>query len=362
MRPGKLIMSLLILTGFFCTAQTGVVVIDSMLSSGIYRKYALYIPNSYDSSKAVPLVIDLHDLSSTPGQQQSNSDFMSVADTAGFMVLNPQGTSANPYWNAGLINGSPFDVQFISDVIDSLDALYFIDNNKIYACGMGNGGIMSYYLACNLPAKITAIASVAGTMYGNWFNACKPYRTIPVMEIHGTQDAVIPYEGSTLYVPVDSVIKKWSRHNKCSVSPATFTVPNSNTSDNSTAVNYLYQGGIDNSTVELYKISGGSHSWPGSIPVVPNTNLDFKASVEIWRFFRQFKLNQFVTNVGLMEYKNNLSLDVYPNPVTDRLIVSEIKNAAYSITDATGKNVMENTTDGTIEVTNLIPGIYCLRI
>ena len=49
------------------------------------------------------------------------------------------------------------------DLIDYMVNNYSVDKQRIYACGLSNGGFMSYYLACNLPNKIAAIASVAGS-------------------------------------------------------------------------------------------------------------------------------------------------------------------------------------------------------
>jgi polyhydroxybutyrate depolymerase len=355
------LLLILILSGYLGSAQTGVLVTDSIHSSGVFRKFYFYIPASYDSLNAVPLLIDLHDLSANAQSQQSNSGFMMVSDTAGFLLVNPQGSGVSPYWNAGLSSGSPYDVQFISDLIDSLSARFVINSNRVYACGFGNGGIMSYYLSCGLYSKIAAIASVAGTMNGNWFNSCNPNRAVPVMEINGTQDATVPYQGSSLYVPVDSVIKSWRLHNKCSSTPVTYSVADTNTTDNSTAVNVRYTGGIDNSTVELFTVTGGSHSWPGSVPVVPSTNLDFSASAEIWRFFRQFSLSQFTTKVGVNEHAQ-LAVRIFPNPSSTELIIDGMGASVFSVMSADGKKVAEGIVHGVLDISQLQNGIYYLTL
>ena len=347
--------------GYLGSAQTGVLVTDSIHSSGVFRKFYFYIPASYDSVNAMPLLIDLHDLSAGAQSQQSNSGFMMVSDTAGFLLVNPQGSGTSPYWNAGLSGGSPYDVQFISDLIDSLGARFMVNSNRVYACGFGNGGIMSYYLSCALHSKIAAIASVAGTMYGNWFSSCNPNRAVPVMEIHGTQDGTVPYQGSTLYVPVDTVIKSWRIHNKCGVTPATYSIADTNTSDNSTAVNMRYTGGIDNSTVELFRVTGGSHSWPGSLPVIPSTNLDFSASAEIWRFFRQFTLSQFTTKVGTGELTQS-PMRLFPNPATTEMIIEGAGSSVFFILSADGRKVAEGILNGVLDISRLQNGIYYLCI
>ncbi|MDP6908623.1 MAG: hypothetical protein QF371_03915, partial [Flavobacteriales bacterium] len=75
-----------------------------------------------------------------------------MADTAGFLLVHPQGTqdgSGLNYWNTGW-GGTVDDVSFTAALIDSLSAEYSINADRVYSTGMSNGGFMSYYLACNL--------------------------------------------------------------------------------------------------------------------------------------------------------------------------------------------------------------------
>ncbi len=328
----KIAICLICLTGLIMEAQNGVVYLDSIMSGGIKRKFRVYVPNSYNGSTAVPLVFNLHGYTSNAMQQEAYSNFMPIADTAKFIVVCPDGTGAsnNQFWNAGFGSG-PNDVQFISELIDSVKSSYNIDLNSVYSCGMSNGGIMSYYLACNLPNRIAAIASVTGSMLNLWFS-CTPSRPFPVMEIHGTGDATVPYNGDATFAPIDNVITKWSTFNNCNLTPITYSVPNINTSDNSTAVNYKYIGGTSGSNVELYKVTGGSHSWPGAFPIFSNTNQDFSASVAIWLFFRKYKLNQFIPNVGINELKNvDNSLTLFPNPANGILNIVSSTSTINSI-------------------------------
>ncbi|MBL7920309.1 MAG: T9SS type A sorting domain-containing protein [Bacteroidia bacterium] len=362
MRLKKLIItSLFLMTGFFYYAQNGVTIVDSIKSNNIMRKFRLYVPNSY-TGQAVPLILNLHGYTSNSAQQQPYSNFMPIADSAKFLIVYPDGKApfGQQYWNAGF-GGSENDVLFMNDLIDSLDLIYNIDLNRVYSCGMSNGGIMSYYLACNLPNRIAAIASVTGSMLNVW-STCAPTRPFPVMEIHGTSDGTVPYNGDGTFVPIDSVIKKWRIHNNCTVAPATFSVPNISTSDNSTAVNYKYINGNMGATVELYKVTGGSHSWPGALPVIANTNQDFNASVEIWRFFRQYKLNQFLPGVGFSEnlLKNNIS--VFPNPVTEKITVQGVSEIRLKVIDVVGKTIIAENSVNSVDVSMLTPGIYFLNV
>ena len=77
-------------------------------------------------------------------------------------VVYPQGI--NNSWNVGVAwdNNNSDDVGFIRVLIDSVAANFIIDLDRVYACGMSNGGYMAYELACHLSDKIAAFGSVTG--------------------------------------------------------------------------------------------------------------------------------------------------------------------------------------------------------
>lgn len=351
--------SLLVLTGFFVVSQTGVTISDSIKSNNIYRKYRLYIPTAYNSSQAVPLLFNLHGYTSNATQQQYYGNFMPIADTANFIMVLPEGTtvSGNQYFNAGFGPGAN-DVLFMSDLIDSLKLNYNIDNNRVYSCGMSNGGIMSYYLACNLPNRFAAIASVTGSMLNGWFT-CIPNRPFPVMEIHGTNDATVPYNGDATFSNTDSVVKKWAKFNNCNLTPITTSVANTNTTDGATAINYRYTNGNSGAEVELYKVINGAHTWPGAGFVIGTTCMDFNASVEIWRFFRKYKLNLLVSSVKENDLSN--SIKVYPNPANELVNIVGVELDKVEIYSLIGNKVKEITSSTSIEIKDLPNGVYFIH-
>jgi polyhydroxybutyrate depolymerase len=363
MKKAKLYLSLFILTGFFVTAQTGVTVVDSIYSGSQYRTYRLYRPTSYTGTQAYPLVLNLHGYTSTSFAQQYYGNFMPVADTAKFLIVHPQGTkdgSNQPYWNAGISPTGVNDLLFLSQLIDSLKTIYNIDPNSIYSAGMSNGGFMSNYLACNLSNKITAIAGVTGTMFSTFSSTCNPGRPVPAMHIHGTADGTVPYNGGSGAIAVDTLTKLWRIKNNCNPVPTTSAVPNINTSDGCTADHFLWAGGTLGATNELYRINGGGHTWPGATTIIGVTNQDFNASVEIWRFFRKYKLNMFTSTIK--EYGNELLFSVYPNPTSDIITINTDEEVSLSLYDITGKNLIQQTKQKTLSMITLETGIYFLHI
>lgn len=344
-------------------AQTSLT--DSIYAGGQYRKFILYVPAIYNASSPTPLVINMHGLGSNMMQQQLYGNFMPIADTANFLVVHPQGTtlSGQTFWNAGFGASFVDDVSFLSNLIDSLKLGYNIDLNRVYSTGMSNGGYMSHTLACSLSNRIAAIASVTGSMVIPQYNSCNPGRPVPVMQIHGTADPTVPYNGNASSAPIDSVVNYWRRNAQCNPTPQFSNVPNTNTSDGCTAEHYVYTGGLSGTTIELYKVIGGEHTWPGSPFIIGVTNQDFSASVEIWRFFRRYRLNQ-LTSVNEPDQLADL-LRIYPNPSNGLVQLahpSHVRIESVQVTDLTGKVLETQLYKGSVNLEGYAPGIYFLGI
>ena len=278
----------------------------TMIHDNLEREYILYIPNSYTGNESVPLVLNLHGYTSNAGEQMIYSNLVEVADTANFLLVHPMGTTNEfnePFWNSWEI-AEVDDIGFLSSLIDYLATEYNIDLNRVYSTGMSNGGYMSYTLACRLSEKIAAIASVTGSMYVNQPLLCNPEHPIPVMQIHGTMDLTVPYIGSLNSESIDDAISYWVSFNQCSPNSSFSTLPDINTTDLCYAEHYVYSNGNNGSSVELYKIVNGGHTWPGAyIPLTGiNTNQDFSASEKIWQFFSKYDINGLIESVNLNEY------------------------------------------------------------
>lgn len=355
------------------SAKSQLTVFDTITSGGLERDFRMYIPASYDGSEAVPLVLNLHGYSSDNFGQALYANFNPVADTAGFITVLPNGTIDGfgfRYWNCFISDGIGVDdVQFISDLIDSISATYHIDPNRIYSTGMSNGGFMSHTLACELSDKIAAIASVAGVMSKARLSTCNAEHNMPVMQIHGTADPTVPYDGNADWVSADSIVKYWAGHNHCNAEPTFSEVPDVITTDLCTAEHYIYGGCYKGITTELYKIIGGEHTWPGTaIIFLGVTNQDINACAEIWKFFSRYRLDELT---AIDENNGNEIHDMYlqPNPFANAFTLQidpEMKIHQVSVYDYTGR-IIFSTTD--LDQTNLIlntenwmKGIYIVSL
>jgi polyhydroxybutyrate depolymerase len=302
-------------------------VTGTITHDNIARNYRLTIPSAYDGSSDLPLVFNFHGYGSNAAQQQFYSAMDVIADTANFFVCYPNGIGTA--WNVGWDFGSTADdVGFVSSLIDHLAENYSINTERVYACGMSNGGFMSYRLACELNDRIAAVASVTGSIVPDFLSSCNPGEPVPALSIHGTADDVVPYEGQVnLSTDVDSVAAFWASNNGCDPVPTVEQLPDIDTEDASTVTRISYND-CDNEEISLlFRINGGGHTWPGAFISFPGsvTNQDINASHEIWTFFNRYTLS------GLSNTENLTAaprVQIYPNPTSAQLFINEVKGNA----------------------------------
>ena len=345
---------------------------DSIFHDSLKREYILYVPENYEAETATPLVLNFHGFTSNATEQMFYGDFRGIADTAGFIVVHPEGTLLNglSHWNVGgwTTLSTVDDLGFTSVLIDSLSLDYNIDPDRIYATGMSNGGYMSFLLACQLGHKIAAVASVTGSMTPETYTDCLPDHPTPIMQIHGTADPVVPYDGAVWSQSIQSVLDYWVIQNECQPTAETESVEDINIFDGSTAERISYKGGNNNSDVIHYKITNGAHTWPGTFFGGAGTNMDFNASEVIWQFFSRYSLSDLKETTETKEIDHSAALvTIFPNPAKNRIYVSaeRHKNEFFEIYTMTGSIVKSGTIHSgrnDIDVSELDEGLYVFKV
>ncbi len=143
-----------------------------VLTGGRKRAYLLHVPTTIPTNRPMPLVICLHGFAEWPAHLMRLSHWNQLADECGFLVVYPRGSGFPFRWHCmGRFNQPDEvqqDVQFIADLIDQLKKEYRIDETRIYANGLSNGGGMSFLLACRLSERIAAIGGVGGAYLLPW--------------------------------------------------------------------------------------------------------------------------------------------------------------------------------------------------
>lgn len=368
----KTIVTIIVVVLFsaFSAVDAQEIINGTLDHDSLSREYILYIPATYNPATPSPLVLSFHGYTSNAQANYIYTRFYAIADTAGFILIHPQGTLLNgvSHWNVGgwTLGSTVDDVGFVSTLLDTISSSYNIDQDRVFSTGMSNGGYMSFLLACQLSNRIAAVASVTGSMTPQTYNNCNPQHPTPVLQIHGTADGTVPYEGDSLWTKsINDVLEYWVNYNNCNSTPSVSNVPDINTADGSTVDHIVYGEGDNCVSTEHFKVFNGDHDWPGVWG-----NMDIDASVEVWKFFAEYDINGLI-GCGATTIAENVieqkEIQVFPNPASESItIVMDVPESLdYYIYSATGAQVlsgMVDTNNKKIDISELNPGIYFLRL
>lgn len=332
--------------------------------NGTNRTFIVYVPDGLNPDEPPSLLLALHGFTQNGSTIMQYSGFNNLANTDGFIVAYPYGL--NTSWNVGQSGAD--DVGFLLALTDTLHNWHNIDLNRIYATGFSNGGFMSYRLACEASDRIAAIAAVAGTMPIAIANSCQPLRPVPVLHIHGTADFIVPYAGSSSFLSVDESLEYWRNNNTCNMEAQVIDLPDI-VQEGSTVQQFIWNNCDDESQVQLLKVVGGGHTWPGydGFMGIGNTNMDIDASAMIWEFLSQFSL-PVPTHTNRSAAAGMQA--PYPNPLTGNTLFVPASYSCQSVkiilTSSDGKVVFEKQIAGhanlELDITSLISDFYLLRL
>ncbi len=253
------------------------------------RGYLLHLPKNHDRSRPTPLVISLHGGGLWGAAQRDISGWNELADREGFIVVYPSGAGrASPRsWETHPGPGRRNDIDFLTQLIDTLIAKRNVDPARVYVNGLSNGGGMTFALSCAAAERIAAAGIVAGALFEPW-GACINAPPVPVIVFHGTDDTAAPYEGGTTWVapwPMPNIpqwVGRWAERNACDATPRDSVL-------SATVTRRAYSACTDGADVVLYTLHGDGHVWPsgGALPgwLVGTDSRSVDASGAMWEFF-----------------------------------------------------------------------------
>lgn len=229
---------------------------------GTERSYLLEVPPGYDGETPVPLIVNLHGSGSTAEQQALYSDLAAVAAEEGAVVATPDGQGERQQFS---LQPDGVDVALVEALLDELGARLCVDEERLAAVGISNGAALSAVSGCALGDRLASIGLVAATVGPL---DCAPDVRVSVIAFHGTDDQVVPYGGGQInssggqndgldVLPAEDGIAAWARQDGCDPGPATEEV--------APDVELLaFEDCPDGIDVQLYRVEGAGHVWPGS--------------------------------------------------------------------------------------------------
>jgi len=228
----------------------------------LMREYIAWLPVAYRNKGPLPVAFAFHAGFGRAGSFEKQAALHLAGEAANFIIVYPEGYKRS--WNAGDCCGAAMregidDCKFVRSILDDLDSIVKIDRRRVYATGFSNGARLCYFLAGVMADTIAAIAPVSSAVLtGNI-----PARPVPVFHFHGLEDEWAPYRGgqsvrknAPASAPVEKGLEFWRRVAGTSVERRADLFGNA-------AECIIYSGGYDGAKVQLCKIPGLGHHWPG---------------------------------------------------------------------------------------------------
>lgn len=246
---------------------------------GLARQYLLRAPA--ERSTPAPLLLELHGRGIPPMLFDRWTGFSALADEEGIVLAMP--SAIGEVWNDGRYRRSDWpehamidDVGFLLAVIDDVAKRQAIDAGRVYVVGMSNGATMAGRLAWEHAERLAAVAQIAGTAAADVAARQDPGPPLPLLEIHGTGDRSVPYDGgraamwmrllvrrpSRPVLGVDAWARLWVERNRAVDGPLAETVGPDVTVRR-------WRGPSDACDLAFYRIEGGGHTWPGAHAWMP---------------------------------------------------------------------------------------------
>ena len=278
------------------------------------RTYVVHLPLRWSERGPLPVVLAFHGGGGNASGFKGYAGLDAVADRAGFVVVYPDGSGRLGRrlltWNAGTCCGyardnKVDDAGFPLAILRDLARDVPLDSTRVYATGPSNGAMMAYRLAVEAPERIAAIAPVAGMMVADRF---PPARPVPVLHIHSVDDSRALYAGGlgppfpftnvhVTHRAVEPELARWIGHDGCPREARVAerrTTPSRGRGPDHTATLLVWAPCATGAEVQLWKLTGAGHGWPGGpsqLPerlMGPDTSL-INAAEETWRFLSRFR-------------------------------------------------------------------------
>jgi len=246
----------------------------------------VYVPDSRPANPAI--VVAMHGCGGSGPGFYASSEFASLADRYGFIVIYPTATQSAGFgncfdtWSAAAKqrNGGSDPVSIMS-MITYVQQQYGGDPNRVYATGSSSGGMMTNHMLALYPDVFRAGAAFMGVPFDCFANAADyppgvsrctsgsmdrtpqewgdSVRRVnpgysgpwPRMQLwHGTNDTLVPYQ------LLQEAVEQWTNVHGLSQNPTSSDTPQPGWNRR------RYADSSGNVLVEAYSIQGAGHSLP----------------------------------------------------------------------------------------------------
>ncbi|MFG1709783.1 alpha/beta hydrolase family esterase [Nonomuraea sp. M3C6] len=240
----------------------------TLASGGLERGFLLSVP---DGRGPHPVLLNLHGLGSSAAEQAAYSRLPEAGARRGYIVATPQAAEGRFAWTLPGTAG-PDDTAFLTALLDHLQRELCVDARREFAAGMSYGAGMATALICAAHGRLAGVAAVAGLTIAR---PCPGAGPATIIAFHGTADRIVPYRGGhplrdatgnlraladlVTLPPVEQSADDWAAALGCT---GRTTTPH-----NQQVRLRGWKSCPGGTTLRLYTVNGGGHTWPGPIEV-----------------------------------------------------------------------------------------------
>jgi polyhydroxybutyrate depolymerase len=250
----------------------------------VHGSYELAVPPTYRPQKPAPLILLFYGFDSSPAQFSSLTGLPSRGSHQGYLVAVPHTPGTESEWQ---FNAHGTDARFVDGLVVSLERTYCVDTSAVFATGFSAGAAFAIIYSCAREHRIAAIATVAV----DFQLGCT--RPMSILAFHGTADPLVPYDNGAVGLSLPGVkvrgtqlnMGDWARLDRCGMSFRRARI-------GSQVTRQEWSGCARKTSVILYTIVGGGHSWPGADPklAVGLTTQQVSATSQVLSFFDGIRL------------------------------------------------------------------------
>jgi polyhydroxybutyrate depolymerase len=222
------------------------------------RTFIEHVPSGFTAGRKYPAIIAF------PGRGESarQLETYSQLDDVGAIVVYAQalpGSGGQTSWEGTPFQGaSAHDYAFATALVQWLAGSSCIDASRIDMTGKSDGAGFAVSAACGI-IGVAAVATISGAFYQEQNHCAAGGRPLAVLNMHGTGDSVIPYDGNAaegLY-STDAWIRLWLHRDRCAGPGVSQDIAPG-------IVQSSWRPCADGTAVINYRIIGGGHTWPGA--------------------------------------------------------------------------------------------------
>jgi len=121
------------------------------------RQYYLFVPDTYDSAKPMPLVISCHGTAPFDVASAHAREWKKMAEVHGFILVCPKMVSTDGILGAGAIGPLLRDERLILSIFGQLAYRFNIDRRNVMLTGFSGGGFPVYFVGLRHPDLFSVV-------------------------------------------------------------------------------------------------------------------------------------------------------------------------------------------------------------